>query len=642
MVPLADVFNHKASVVHLGDQYAIAEFEQFSPESSSDEEAPSGITNENGVQASAVHSYSSAGPSKGYDAKHAAATLELACAKRPRVKEALALVVNPPEKGRRLLSAHVDMSVHQAPDRCDMTSLGDEAGKCNGLDCVGGCYKNCGSIGSDEGPADKSKVNEDDAGSDGSDEGPRDKSRASDDDAVKAVDVGGADAAAETAFFCTFSSCNLKLEIAICCEVQNVGDSQAEVLRILAAQDLEAHAQVHNTYGEHGNDALLYQYGFALRTNPFHSIKFSAKEIAQQMIEHLPKGEMHQYACFAGQAASSRDGTLPRHAIAGDMEKLLLQFLQTFMFTAPGSVAATKVGDDLGRAVVEICTHGASTSLDGSNACEGSPSGASVNDGSCKDDANSTSDQETNCGTDSLHELLLYGNGFTDGLFACVLLQLGLPQGEALEVTASRQAAVEWAAKQLTLPGTLEIHRALHLPLSPMQFCNVAPCVPQEQHREHVACWCMHSTDQDAQMLHAVALTVDLLLFASKLCGMQLWILLLSCHAADDIPDYVSLRQIIPRLSMPVLAMLSSLVQSRLNALKHCVKQLARAKASPAYDQAECSAVEWQQACNGIDALALSEIDILQQSLLEVDAHANKHVATFTEARSSREDTVTL
>ena len=35
--------------------------------------------------------------------------------------------------------------------------------------------------------------------------------------------------------------------------------------QIIAASDVAAGAEVHNTYGEHGNSELVCKYGFALR-----------------------------------------------------------------------------------------------------------------------------------------------------------------------------------------------------------------------------------------------------------------------------------------------------------------------------------------------------------------------------------------
>lgn len=43
----------------------------------------------------------------------------------------------------------------------------------------------------------------------------------------------------------------------------------ADVLDIVAASPVASGQEVHNTYGELGNDGLVAKYGFALRKNPF-------------------------------------------------------------------------------------------------------------------------------------------------------------------------------------------------------------------------------------------------------------------------------------------------------------------------------------------------------------------------------------
>jgi hypothetical protein len=78
--------------------------------------------------------------------------------------------------------------------------------------------------------------------------------------------------------------------------------------------------------------------------------------------------------------------------------------------------------------------------------------------------------------------------------------------------------------------------------------------------------------------------------------------------------------------------MLSSLLKRRLVALEQCIQQLATTRAYPAYEQAGCTAAEWQQGCDGIEVLAKSESDILQQALCELDVHAKADCASSAEA----------
>ena len=46
-----------------------------------------------------------------------------------------------------------------------------------------------------------------------------------------------------------------------------------DVLEIVAACDIPANAEIHNTYGEHGNAELVHRYGFALQHNPFNEVR---------------------------------------------------------------------------------------------------------------------------------------------------------------------------------------------------------------------------------------------------------------------------------------------------------------------------------------------------------------------------------
>lgn len=46
--------------------------------------------------------------------------------------------------------------------------------------------------------------------------------------------------------------------------MRHAGGAGKEVLEIVAASPVPAGAEVHNTYGEHGNAELVNKYGFAL------------------------------------------------------------------------------------------------------------------------------------------------------------------------------------------------------------------------------------------------------------------------------------------------------------------------------------------------------------------------------------------
>jgi hypothetical protein len=93
-------------------------------------------------------------------------------------------------------------------------------------------------------------------------------------------DDGVAANAEDEQFHGSFPDANLRLEMAICDETE-LGEhgQKREVLHIIAAQDIVAGKEVHNTYGEHGNDDLLLKYGFALRENIFHAVAFHLDEV---------------------------------------------------------------------------------------------------------------------------------------------------------------------------------------------------------------------------------------------------------------------------------------------------------------------------------------------------------------------------
>ncbi len=65
---------------------------------------------------------------------------------------------------------------------------------------------------------------------------------------------------------------DVRLQIGICAvdAADGVGPG---ALEIVAASDVAAGAEIHNTYGEHGNADLVRLYGFALRNNPFDEVR---------------------------------------------------------------------------------------------------------------------------------------------------------------------------------------------------------------------------------------------------------------------------------------------------------------------------------------------------------------------------------
>lgn len=57
-------------------------------------------------------------------------------------------------------------------------------------------------------------------------------------------------------------------------------------MQVIAASDVAAGHEIHNTYGELGNADLVSKYGFALRNNPFDAIQLDK----QQLVAAARKG----------------------------------------------------------------------------------------------------------------------------------------------------------------------------------------------------------------------------------------------------------------------------------------------------------------------------------------------------------------
>ncbi|KAG2499786.1 hypothetical protein HYH03_002083 [Edaphochlamys debaryana] len=104
---------------------------------------------------------------------------------------------------------------------------------------------------------------------------------------------------------------NLHLDIGICA-VERGG---VEVLDIVAAQPLARGREVFNTYGEHGNAELVNKYGFALPYNPFDELLLSKASLRAAM-----------EAVWGRKGAQRRAKFLEEHSelLAEDEEPLLL------------------------------------------------------------------------------------------------------------------------------------------------------------------------------------------------------------------------------------------------------------------------------------------------------------------------------
>ncbi|GLC60363.1 hypothetical protein PLESTB_001604200 [Pleodorina starrii] len=110
---------------------------------------------------------------------------------------------------------------------------------------------------------------------------------------------------------------NLHLDIGICAGERG----GCELLDIVAAQPLAAGAEVFNTYGEHGNDELVNKYGFALPCNPFDEVT-------------LDKGAV----VAAAQAELGRVAALARVRVLAKQSDLLAEDEEPFLLLPPRHV----------------------------------------------------------------------------------------------------------------------------------------------------------------------------------------------------------------------------------------------------------------------------------------------------------------
>lgn len=60
-------------------------------------------------------------------------------------------------------------------------------------------------------------------------------------------------------------------------------------VQVIAASDLEAGSEIHNTYGELGNAELVSKYGFALPDNPFDALELDKQDLVDAARLHMRK-----------------------------------------------------------------------------------------------------------------------------------------------------------------------------------------------------------------------------------------------------------------------------------------------------------------------------------------------------------------
>ena len=257
MVPFADMFNHKASVVHLDGGYEVAETGAAVPAAAGTQQ-----TNERKV-----------GRTRPNDADEGSAGAAEQGSKRRRVRDGCCAGAARPWK-RAMPRYASRTAARQAP------------------------------------AAGRSRAT-------------RLRSLADEETATQQAQTDAADD--EAAFYACFPHSNLRLEIAICDEVEEASGSggDTEVLHIIAAQAVAAKAEVHNTYGEHSSDALLSKYGFALAGNVFHAVLFSFEEVKQAAAHCLGPAAGERAGLLlallrdaSGAAAEASEGSAEDHTSA--------------------------------------------------------------------------------------------------------------------------------------------------------------------------------------------------------------------------------------------------------------------------------------------------------------------------------------
>ena len=414
MCPVADIFNHKPSVVQLGSGFEVAELQDAAVSSSAasspaaSEEPPAGAD-----AASVSEALPTASGAAAVSAK-LSAQARAACASDDVYADSAAAAVSaqlsagelaatisegpPADADAALVSQELCAGsgaiAASAQPSADADAAVASRELSSGADAAAASQELSGHVGA---PFALSQLSADAASGGGRSEAGSDAAMSSHDAAPAARPLTDNVAAAfpapehgqpDAAFFGSFPEANLQLQFAICDEVlsstavlnlhkadtaepdvavtvsakrqkinnanapgsalapaadasqshdaQNIaGDSALrgaeehntrEVLHIIAAQDVPAGAEVHNTYGEHGNDALLCKYGFALENNVFHAVRVTASEIVAAMRDVCSTSMQAEHLAavlpllFGDAAEQSRDSAQSGEACSGALD----------------------------------------------------------------------------------------------------------------------------------------------------------------------------------------------------------------------------------------------------------------------------------------------------------------------------------
>ena len=153
---------------------------------------------------------------------------------------------------------------------------------------------------------------------------------------------------------------SLALEIAICDRgdwehPSAFGRAFPGALEIVAARDLAAGQEIHNTYGEHGNAALLRKYAFCLEGNPFTEVPLDKGELVEHaralFLEEFAGADLAGLAGGAGgrprKRARGGDGAAAAATLEGWWERRL-----GFVRGATALLDVDGDGDEVDPAVV--------------------------------------------------------------------------------------------------------------------------------------------------------------------------------------------------------------------------------------------------------------------------------------------------
>eukprot|EP00798_Chlamydomonas_sp_ICE-L_P009048 gene9048-16171_t len=275
LVPLADVFNHKASIVELNDAYAVAKDDMLGgsgdelDEEEDEDEDEDGDEVEGEDEEGEEHSHGEDDESGGGESdSDVEAPVLVALDGGEGKKRELSETEGGCQKHKKQKPGCSDPHCHKTS--CGQHEMVDAHGHCATHD------HNESELEAGTGQAQDKPVAAEGGG----------KEMAEGEKMANVVPSGNKN-------YVRYGV-NLRLEIGIC----DLDKDGVEVLDIVAASSLVKGAEVHNTYGEHGNAELVKKYGFALRRNPFNELSVSKEDILKTSEEAVGKKALSKRFMF--------------------------------------------------------------------------------------------------------------------------------------------------------------------------------------------------------------------------------------------------------------------------------------------------------------------------------------------------------